>query len=93
MKKLIINGLIIAVFVVVIAGVIVGLSKMRAVDEAGAVIDAYDYADAYAVQKEVLDESSVTITVSEEDVTEEDIQEPVEEVDSTNSQISAFLNS
>ncbi len=66
MKKLIINGLLILVFVVLIIAVILGLSKLRAVDETEEQIaDLIATQDsAIAEEKVIQEETAVKVTVS-----------------------------
>ena len=65
MKKLIINGLLILVFVVLITAVIMGLSKLRAVDETeeqtADMIASQE--SAIAEEKAIQEETAVKVTV------------------------------
>ena len=102
MKKLIINGLIVIGFVAIILGIILGLSQLRAVDEAGAAVDAYDYQTAYDTAEAIEEESSVTVTVSGNAETGDDSLDTPEETtekttkttteESNDDLVNSFLN-
>ncbi len=68
MKKLLINALLVVGFAVVVLGFVLGLSRLRAVDESEAVVDTLldteSQIAAYAAEKEILDQSQVTVTVT-----------------------------
>jgi hypothetical protein len=78
MKKLLINALLVLGFAAVVLGFVLGLSRLRAVDETEVAIDTMleteNQAAAYAVEKEILDQSKVTVTVTtaEENTSEEE---------------------
>jgi hypothetical protein len=89
MKKLIINALLVFGFVAITVALFVGLNSLRAVDEVGAAVDAYDYEEAYAEEVAIQEESGVTVTVVD-NVEETDVNSAEEESDSD---VDAFLNS
>ncbi len=66
MKKLIINGLLILVFVALIVAVVMGLSKLRAVDTSDAEVDSLleGQEQAVADEKAVQEQSAVKVSVS-----------------------------
>src|SRR3989338_4696215 len=66
MRKLIINGLLILVFIVLIVAVVMGLSKLRAVDTSDAEVDSLleGQEQAVADEKAVQEQAAVKVSVS-----------------------------
>lgn len=69
MIKLLINALLVLGFVALILALVLGLSRLRAVEETDAAVDTMldteNQAKAYAAEKEILDDSQVTVKVTE----------------------------
>lgn len=104
MKKLIINGLLILVFVVLIIAVILGLSKLRAVDETEEQIaDLIATQDsAIAEEKVIQEETAVKVTVSNENTnststskttSSSSSKKTAQKTTTTDSDVDDFLNS
>ena len=66
MRKLLINGLLILVFIALIVAVVMGLSKLRAVDTSDAEVDSLleGQEQAVADEKAVQEQSAVKVSVS-----------------------------
>ncbi|MBI5002874.1 hypothetical protein HZC31_05785 [Candidatus Woesearchaeota archaeon] len=66
MKKLLINGLFILVFIALIVAVVMGLSKLRAVDTSDAEVDSLleGQEQAIADEKAVQEQAAVKVSVS-----------------------------
>ncbi len=66
MKKLLINGLLILVFISLIVAVVMGLSKLRAVDTSDAEVDSLleGQEQAVADEKAVQEQTAVKVSVS-----------------------------
>ncbi len=66
MKKLLINGLLLLVFIALIVAVVMGLSKLRAVDTSDAEVDALLEGQEQAVvdEKAVQEQAAVKVSVS-----------------------------
>ena len=66
MRKLLINGLLILVFIALIVAVVLGLSKLRAVDTSDAEVDSLldGQEQAIADEKAVQDQVAVKVSVS-----------------------------
>jgi hypothetical protein len=98
MKKLLINGLLFVGFVAIIVGIILGLSQLRAVDEAGAAVDAYNYQEEYDTAEAIEEQSSVTVTVSDNAETGDDSPDTPDKTtektpeESNDDLVNSFLN-
>lgn len=66
MKKLLINGLLILVFITLIVALILGLSKLRAVDTSDAEVDSLldEQEQAIANEKAVQEQTAVKVSVT-----------------------------
>ncbi len=68
MKKLLINALLVLGFAAAILGLVLGLSKLRAVDNSEAAVETMleteSQEEAYAAKKEIFEQSQVTVTVT-----------------------------
>ena len=66
MRKLLINGLLILVFIALIVAVVMGLSKLRAVDTSDAEVDSLleGQEQAVADEKAVQEQTAVKVSVS-----------------------------
>lgn len=66
MKKLLINGLLILVFIALIVAVVMGLSKLRAVDASDAEVDSLleGQEQAVADEKAVQEQTAVKVSVT-----------------------------
>lgn len=66
MKKLLINGLLILVFIVLIVALVMGLSKLRVVDTSDAEVDSLleGQEQAVAEEKAVQEQAAVKVSVS-----------------------------
>jgi uncharacterized protein YlzI (FlbEa/FlbD family) len=91
MKKLIINVLLVVGVVAIFVGLFMALSTMRAVDDTAAVVEGYNYEEAYAAEQAIQKESAVTVTIS--DGQDEVVEEAIEEVEEDSNDVDAFLNS
>ncbi len=90
MKKLLINGLLLLGFVIIIVSVIVGLSRLRAVNNVEIAIDAYDFQEAYATEQAIQQDSGVNVSIT--NVNKSGIVEPnVVKSDVAKSDVDSFL--
>ena len=66
MKKLLINGLLILIFIILIIAIVMGFSKLRAVDSSDAEVDSLldGQEKAVADEKAVQEQTAVKVSVS-----------------------------